>query len=73
MARRVAKHTIGILDNRQNTYRRDAVSTSIWKRGSYPAEVGLTSYSVDNYDERKNSGAMHLQLGLVDEVRAVVE
>ena len=38
-----------------------------------PVEVGLTSYRVDNYDERKNSGAMHLQLGLVDEVRVVVE
>ena len=25
-----------------------------------PAEVGLTSYRVDNHDERKNEEAMHL-------------
>ena len=31
-------------------------------------EVELTSYRVDNYDERKNNNAMHLQLGLMDEV-----
>ena len=36
-------------------------------------EVGLTSYRVDNHDERKNNEAMRLQLDLVDEVRATVE
>ena len=35
------------------------------------AEVKLTSYKVDNYDERRNGETMHLQLDLVDEVRAV--
>ena len=38
-----------------------------------PTEVGLTSYRVENYDKDKNEEAMHLQLDLVDEVRAVVE
>ena len=38
-----------------------------------PAEVRLTSYRVDNYDERRNGEAMHLQLDLVDEVREAVE
>ena len=37
-----------------------------------PTEVGLTSYWVDNHDERKNNEAMRLQLDLVDEVRATV-
>ena len=37
------------------------------------AEVGLTSYRVDNHDERKNDEAMCLQLDLVDEVKATVE
>ena len=37
-----------------------------------PTEVGLTSYRVDNHDERKNNEAMRLQLDLVDEVRATV-
>ena len=37
------------------------------------AEVGLTSYRVDNHDERRNNEAMHLQLDLVDEVRATAE
>jgi len=38
-----------------------------------PAEVGLTSYKVDNHDERRNDEAMHLQLDLLDEVRAIAE
>ena len=36
-------------------------------------EIGLTSYRVDNNDEIRNGKAMHLQLDIVDEVRAVVE
>ena len=35
--------------------------------------VGLTSYRVDNHDERKNDEAMRLQLNLVDEFRATAE
>ena len=38
-----------------------------------PTEVGLTSYRVESYDEDKNKEAMHLQLDLVDEVRATAE
>ena len=37
------------------------------------AEVGLTSYRVDNHDERKNDEAMHLQLDRIDKVKAIVE
>ena len=33
-----------------------------------PAEVGLTSYRVENYDESKNDEAICLQLELEDEV-----
>ena len=38
-----------------------------------PAEVGLTSYRVEDYDEDKNKEAIRLQLDLVDEVKAVAE
>ena len=38
-----------------------------------PAEVGLTSYRVQNYMEDKNEKAMRLKLDLVDEDRATVE
>ena len=38
-----------------------------------PVEVGLTSYRVDNHDERKNDEAMRLQLDLLNEVRATAE
>ena len=38
-----------------------------------PAKVRLTSYMVDNYDERKNNEGMCLQLDLMDKVRATVE
>ena len=38
-----------------------------------PAEVKLTSYRVDNHDESKNDEVIHLQLDLVDEVKAIFE
>ena len=38
-----------------------------------PAEVGLTSYRVGNYDEGRNDEAMRLQLDLVDEIRATTK
>ena len=38
-----------------------------------PAEVGLTSYKVDNHNEGKNDEVMRLQLDLVDEVRATAK
>ena len=38
-----------------------------------PAEVGIISYKVENYNESKNDEAIRLQLNLVDEVRAIVE
>ena len=37
------------------------------------AEVGLTSYKVENHDEGKNDEAMRLQLDLLDEVRAMTK
>ena len=37
------------------------------------AEIGLTSYRVDNHDEGRNDEAIRLQLDLVDEVRAIAE
>ncbi|XP_050266531.1 uncharacterized protein LOC126710191 [Quercus robur] len=38
-----------------------------------PAEVGLTSYRVENYDESRNDKVMRLQLDLIDEIRATAE
>ena len=38
-----------------------------------PAEVGLTSYRVENYAEEKNEEAIRLQLDLVDDVCATAE
>ena len=38
-----------------------------------PAEVGLTSYKVDNHDEWRNDEAMRLQLNLLDEVKATIK
>ena len=38
-----------------------------------PAEVGLISYRVDSHDKSKNDKTIHLQLDLVDEVRATAE
>ena len=38
-----------------------------------PAEVGFTSYRVDNYDEMRNNNAMCLQLDLIDKVRTTTK
>ena len=38
-----------------------------------PAEVGLASYRVENYDKDENEKVMRLQLDLVDEVRAAAK
>ena len=38
-----------------------------------PTKIGLTSYKVDNHDERRNDKAIHLQLDLVDEIRVTAE
>ncbi|XP_075665372.1 uncharacterized protein LOC142635040 [Castanea sativa] len=38
-----------------------------------PAKVGLTSYTVGNYDSSKNDEVIRLQLDFVDEVRATTE
>ena len=35
--------------------------------------MGLTSYRVENHDEGRNDEALHVQLDLVDEVRANAE
>ena len=38
-----------------------------------PAEIGLTSYRVDNHDEGRNDEAICLQLDLVDGVKVRAE
>ena len=38
-----------------------------------PAEVGPTSYRVENYTEDKNEEALRLQLDLVNKARATAE
>ena len=38
-----------------------------------PAEIGLTSYRVENYEEDTNEEAIRLQLDLVDEFRATAK
>ena len=38
-----------------------------------PVEVGLTSYRVAHHDKGRNEEGMHLQLNLLDEVRAMVK
>jgi len=37
------------------------------------AKVRLISYRVENHEESRNNEAMHLQLELVDEVRAITK
>ena len=64
---------MGIPDHSKNTHWRNNIQTCIWNRSCHPAEVGLTSYWVESYDEDKNKEAIRLQLDLVDKVRATAE
>ena len=38
-----------------------------------PAEIGLTSYRVDNHNKARNDEAIRLQLDLIDKVRVIAE
>ena len=60
MVRRVAKCTMSIQDNIQNAYKREPFRLVYGSEAIIRAEVGLTSYRVDNHDERKNDEAMRL-------------
>ena len=65
---------MGIQDNNsQNTYKRDVVLATYESETVIPAEVGLTSYRVDNHNESRNDKVMRLQLDLEDEVRVTAE
>ena len=71
LAKRAAKHSVGTIVRTPTgetpfwlAYRNDAV---------IPAEVGLTSYRVENYADGRNEEAIRFQLDLVDEVRATAE
>ena len=38
-----------------------------------PAKIGLTSYKISHHEKRRNKEEMHLQLDILDEVRATAE
>ena len=62
---------------RTTTVRTPIGETSFWlayeSETVIPAEVGLTSYIVDNHNESRNDKVMRLQLDLEDEVRVTAE
>ena len=62
---------MGLQDNGKDTYKRDSLAYG--REAVISVEVRLTSYRVGNYDESRNDEAMHLQLDLVDKVRAIFE
>ena len=62
---------MGLQDNDKDAYRRDSLAYG--SEAVISVEVRLTSYRVGNYDESRNDEAMHLQLDLVDKVRAIFE
>ena len=73
MARRVAKCTMGIQDDGQNTCRRDVFQLAYRSKAVILAKVGLISYKVENHDENRNDEAMRLLLDQLDEVRATTK
>ena len=58
---------MGISDDSKDIDWRDQFRLTYGADAVIPAEVGLTSYRVQNYMEDKNEEAMRLQLDLVDE------
>ena len=73
MAGRAAKRSVGIQNYSKNAHGRNAFRLTYKSEAVIPAEVGLTSFRVESYDENKNEEAMRLQLDLVDEVQMTAE
>ena len=61
----------------RTTVRTPTGETPFWltygSKAVIPVEVELTSYRVDNYDERKNDEVMRLQLNLLDKARGTAK
>ena len=64
---------MGIKNYSKNAYGRNAFRLAYRSEAVIPAEVGLTSFRVESYDENKIEEAMRLQLDLVDEVQMTAE
>ena len=60
---------MGIKNYSKNAHGRNAFRLAYRSEAVIPAEVRLTSFRMESYDENKNEDAMRLQLDLVDEVR----
>ena len=68
MAKRATRRPIGIQDDNSYTYRGDTFPPRV-----RAPKVGLTNYRVSHHNEEKNEEGVHLQLDLLDEVRAMAE
>ena len=64
---------MGVPNYSKNFHWRNTVQQAYGSDVVILAEVGLTSYKVENYAEGKNEEAIRLQLDLVDEVYATAE
>ena len=64
---------MGVPNYSKNSHWRNTVQQAYGSDVVILAEVGLTSYKVENYAEGKNEEAIRLQLDLVDEVYATAE
>ena len=62
---------MGIQDDDKNTYMPFRLTYE--HEAVIRAEIGLTSYKVDNHNEARNDEVIRLQLDLIDEVRAIAE
>ena len=64
---------MGVQDDARTPTRKTLFRLTYGNEAVIPAEIGLTSYRVDNHNEARNDEAIRLQLDLIDEVWATAE
>ena len=64
---------MGLLDNGKDASGETPFRLVYGSEAIISAKVGLISYKMGNYEKSRNDEAMHLQLDLVDKVRAIFE
>ena len=73
MARRATQCLVGIRMTVRTPTRETPFCLTFGNKAVILVEVGLTSYWISHHIEERNEEEMHLQLDLLDEVRATVE
>ena len=73
MGRRLAKHTLGVPYNEQNSYWRDAIFMVYGMESVTPVKIEMPSFRTSNFNKKNNKIELILNLDLLDEKREWTE